>query len=73
MYYLKRWRWLIVLVCIIGLIEYSPLIIPEGKYEPTLFGIPFSLWLGMIFTILVVLLTYLGSKIYLKVIEEGHE
>ena len=73
MYYLKLWRWLIVLVCIIGLIEYSPLIIPAGKYEPALFGIPFSLWLGMIFTILVVLLTYLGSKIYLKVIEEGRE
>ena len=55
---------------ILFFIEYSSLVIPPGEYTPMIFGIPFSLWLGMIFTVLVVSLTYVGSKIYSKVIEE---
>jgi len=69
--YLKRWRVLIGLLIFLFFIEYSPLVIPEGRSKPALFGVPFSLWLGIIFTTLVVLLTYIGSKIYMKVIEEG--
>jgi hypothetical protein len=70
MKYLNRWRLLVALVILIFIIEYSPLVIPKGRYNPTLDGLPFSLWLGIILTILVVSLTYIGSKLYMKIIEE---
>lgn len=70
MSYLNRWRLLVGLVVVLFFIEYSPLVIPPGEYKPMVFGIPFSLWLGTIFTIIVVALTYVGSKVYSKVIEE---
>ena len=73
MRYLKRWRFLVGLVILLFLIEYSPLVIPQGQFKPLFFGFPYSLWLGILFAILVVSLTYIGSKIYLKVIDEEIE
>jgi uncharacterized membrane protein (DUF4010 family) len=73
MNHIKRWRLLVGLVILLFLIEYSPLVIPQGQYKPILFGFPYSLWLGILFAILVVFLTYIGSKIYLKVIGEEIE
>jgi len=70
MKYLNRWRILIALVVLIFFIEYSPLVIPKGRYHPAIDGLPFSLWLGIILAILVVSLTYIGSKLYMKIIEE---
>ena len=70
MSYLNRWRLLTGLVIFIFFIEYSPLVIPAGKFTPTLFGIPFSLWMGVLFTVLVVWLTYMGAKIYARKIEQ---
>jgi hypothetical protein len=69
MNYINRWRLLIASVILIFFIEYSPLVIPKGRYHPTLDGIPFSLWVGILLTIVVVSLTYIGSKLYSKIIE----
>jgi hypothetical protein len=73
MSYLKRWRLLVGLVVLLFLIEYSPLLIPQGQYKPILFGFPYSLWLGILCAMLVVFLTYIGSKIYPKVIDEEND
>lgn len=73
MTYQKRWRLLVMLIVILFLIEYSPLVIPQGEYTPFAIGIPYSLWLGILFATLVVFLTYIGSRIFMKVIGEGSD
>ena len=66
----KRWRLLVILVVILFFIEYSPLVIPQGEYTPLAFGLPYSLWLGILFATLVVFLTYIGSRFFMDMIGE---
>jgi len=58
------WRIYAALVCLIIVITFTPLIIPQGIYKPTVLGIPYTLWVSMLITIVLVLLTYLGSKVH---------
>jgi hypothetical protein len=60
----KYWRICVVLVLLIVVIGYTPLMIPKGVYKPMLFGIPYSLWLGFLVTVVLVVLTYIGSKVH---------
>jgi uncharacterized membrane protein len=53
---------------ILSIIVFTPLVIPEGVYLPGLFGLPYTLWMGMCvygaFIILIVAGVYLHSHIY---------
>jgi hypothetical protein len=46
------------------LITYTPAIIPAGRINPILMGLPYTLWMGILLTIILVTLTYIGSKVY---------
>jgi len=55
-----------VLVAIaLGLVAgtFSPLILHPGKIEPKVFSLPFTLWTSILITIILVLLTYLVSRL----------
>ena len=53
-----------VLVLVILVLGYTPLMIPKGIYKPMLFGIPYSLWLSFVVTVVLVVLTYIGSRVH---------
>ena len=57
------WRCCVVAVIAIILITFSPLIIKTGKIKPDLFGLPFTLWAGILLTVALVALTYLGGLV----------
>jgi hypothetical protein len=59
-----RWRICVLLVILLMILTFTPLVIPQGVYRPRLFGLPYSLWLSGIITILLVVLTYLGSRVH---------
>ena len=69
----KYWTLCMVLVGVILVLGYTPLMIPEGVYRPALFGIPYSLWLSIVMTIVLVTLTYIGSKVHPGEDEEKEE
>jgi len=69
----KYWRILRTLVIILCLLTFSPLIIPVGVFKPELFGIPYSLWTSFLITVLLVLLTYLGTRMHYGIDEEEVE
>ena len=52
------------LVLVILVLGYTPLMIPKGIYKPMLFGIPYSLWLSFLVTVILVVLTYIGSRVH---------
>lgn len=58
------WKLCIAGVVVVGLLTFSPLVIPHGVYEPMLQGIPYTLWSGIFVAALLVLLTYLGTKVH---------
>lgn len=64
MKYNKRlWNIYITSVILIIAITFSPLIITSGKINPSVFGLPFTLWSSIITTIALVVLTYLGGRV----------
>lgn len=60
----KIWRICIAVVAVIVLITYTPAVIPSGTISPSFLGMPYSLWTGILLTILLVILTFIGSKVY---------
>jgi len=51
-------------VIIISLLVFTPLVTPANTYKPMWMGIPYTLWLGILLTIALVVLTYLGSSVH---------
>ncbi len=60
----KLWLMYSILVILITTIGLSPLVIPTFVFNPKLFGVPYTLWMGFILTSLLVILTFLGSKVH---------
>lgn len=62
----KRTRLLLILDLIaIGLVivTFSPLVIPPNESDPSLFAIPFTLWMSFLISVIFVVLAYLVSLI----------
>jgi len=60
----KYWRFCVYIVLLLIVITYTPLVIPRGVYKPMVLGIPFSLWTSFLITLILVALTYLGSRVH---------
>jgi len=62
----QKWRWRIYIILVLMLVgvTFSPIVSSAGKITPKLLGIPFALWTSFIITCIIVLLTYLASKVH---------
>ena len=59
----QMWRLYVAAVILIITVTFSPLIITPGKINPSLMGMPFTLWISILTTIALVVLTYLGGRV----------
>ncbi|MCD4710635.1 MAG: hypothetical protein K8R52_07300 [Bacteroidales bacterium] len=66
----KKRIWIVVriVLVVISILVFTPLVIPKGVYEPELFGMPYTLWVGIVvyfsFLSLVLIGVYVHSKIF---------
>ena len=60
------WRITAAVAVILILITFTPLVLKPGKIEPKLFSMPFTLWVSILITIMLVILTYIGGRMHLK-------
>ena len=60
----KYWTLCVVLVVVLLVLAYTPLMIPNGVYKPMILGIPYTLWTSFLITVILVTLTYIGSKVH---------
>jgi uncharacterized membrane protein len=58
----RIWRLCVVSVILIIIITFSPLVIAPGKIQPFLFGLPYTLWMGIILTIALVVITLIAGN-----------
>lgn len=58
------WRITCILVVLFTAMAFSPLVIPPGKFEPELFGLPYTLWTGIGVSLILVILTLVGTKLH---------
>jgi hypothetical protein len=59
----KQWKILVSAVILLTVGAFL-FLFNENKLEPTLAGIPFTFWTGLLVTILIVFATFLGSKFF---------
>lgn len=55
---------LILLALVLGLITFTPLVIPYGLHRPVLFHLPYTLWTGLLVAIIFVLITWIAIRIH---------
>jgi glucan phosphoethanolaminetransferase (alkaline phosphatase superfamily) len=70
---IKYWRWCCGLAIFFSLITFTPLIIPQGQIRPVIFGIPYSFWTSFIITVILVVLTYIGTRVHPGINHEEEE
>lgn len=54
----------VFMALVIVVISFTPLVIPAHTYRPQLFGLPYSLWMGILVTVALVFLTWVATRIH---------
>ena len=57
-----RWYWWLGGAALLSALSFTPLVIPAGTAAPTFLGMPRTLWLGILVTGMLVVLTYLAAR-----------
>lgn len=58
------WKICIVLAIFFSLLTFTPLVMSPGVIKPMLFGIPYTLWISFIITVILVALTFIGTRVH---------
>jgi len=58
----RIWQLCVAAVIVIIAITFSPLVIAPGKIHPFLFGLPYTLWMGILLTIALVVITLIAGN-----------
>ena len=56
----------ILFALIVIIISFTPIVIPKGIHEPKLLSLPYSLWMGILMTVLLVALTWVSTRVHPK-------
>lgn len=48
----------------LSVLTFTPLVIPSGVHTPAVLGIPYTLWIGILITAALVLLTFGAGRFY---------
>jgi hypothetical protein len=59
----RTWYTVVTLVVVFTILIYTPVVTPVGRYKPELFGIPFTLWAGILISWINIGLTIYGSAV----------
>ena len=54
------------LAAVISIACFTPIVIPDGQLTPTLAGVPYTMWVGLLVSILLLALTALVSYLKMK-------
>lgn len=60
----KNYRLLILLALILCILSFTPLVMPGHRYKPMLLHLPYTLWTGILASVLLVLLTWLSARMH---------
>jgi len=58
----RIWQFCVAAVIVIIVVTFSPLVIAPGKIKPFLFGLPYTLWMGILLTIILVVITLIAGN-----------
>ncbi|MEM6801286.1 MAG: hypothetical protein AAF696_07765 [Bacteroidota bacterium] len=59
-----RWRLCCAAAAVVALLSFTPLITPQDVWKPSLMGMPYTLWVGILQSLLLVGLTWLATRLH---------
>jgi uncharacterized membrane protein YkvI len=60
------WKITAAIAVLLIILTFTPVVIAPGKITPTLFSMPYTLWMSILITFILVILTYIGGRVHLK-------
>lgn len=66
----RIWTIIRIAVIVISILVFTPLVIPKGVYAPELFGMPYTLWVGMVTYFSFLILILIGVSVHSKIFKE---
>jgi len=58
------WKICCITVVVMAILTFTPVVTPVGKASPEVFGMPYTMWMGLLWTMLLVVITYIGTKVH---------
>ena len=58
------WKFCGATVLAIAILTFTPLVTPEHQFEPRLLSIPYTLWVGLLFTFILLFIIIIGSFVH---------
>lgn len=58
------WRLCYLGVVVLSVLTFTPLVLPLGTHTPEMFGVPYTLWTGILVAVALVGLTYVATQVY---------
>ncbi len=60
----RPWKLCCLIAIILAALTFTPIITPAGRFTPMLFGMPYTLWTGILLAIALVTLTFIGTRVH---------
>ena len=67
------WRLCVVATIVLCILSYTPLVIPSGVSTPTLWGLPRTLWLGLLIYLAIVAVTFVATRVHPDIDDEDRD
>lgn len=61
------WNACCIAAMLLAILTFTPLVTPAGRHLPEWMGMPYTLWAGIVQAILLILVTYIGTRVREKV------
>ncbi len=58
------WRACCAAMVLVAIVSFTPIVIPPGQHEPTLAGLPRTLWTGLLVSVTIILLVLVGAYVH---------
>jgi len=58
------WKFCCTAVLVIAVLTFTPFVTPDHQYEPKLWGIPYTLWVGLLITFILLFFIIIGSLVH---------
>ncbi|KPK84039.1 MAG: hypothetical protein AMS27_11080 [Bacteroides sp. SM23_62_1] len=58
------WYLCISFALLLVIITFTPLVIPHGKYNPILLGMPYTIWTGILISLGLVIITFISVFVH---------
>ncbi|MBT34479.1 MAG: hypothetical protein CMO01_32850 [Thalassobius sp.] len=58
------WRICQVTAVMLMVTTFTTVVIPPGTFAPSILGMPYTLWLGILVSIILVILTYFATRFH---------